>query len=123
MSVATASSQPGEIETARKEVEAALVQKALEDADFRGRLVRDPQSALKELLGFNPIPNYTIRVIEEQPGEVVLVLPRPLEIDELPDELLDLAAGGTTTALIATLYSGTILLGARVASVAKKCER
>ncbi|MEH0071908.1 hypothetical protein V6L77_18980 [Pannonibacter sp. Pt2-lr] len=36
MSVATASSQPGEIETARKEVEAALVQKALEDADFRG---------------------------------------------------------------------------------------
>lgn len=123
MSVATASSQPGEIETARKEVEAALVQKALEDADFRGRLVRDPQSALKELLGFNPIPNYTIRVIEEQPGEVVLVLPRPLEIDELPDELLDLAAGGTTTALMATLYSGTILLGARVASVAKKCER
>ena len=123
MSVATASSQPGEIETARKEVEAALVQKALEDADFRARLVRDPQSALKELLGFNPIPNYTIRVIEEQPGEVVLVLPRPLEIDELPDELLDLAAGGTTTALIATLYSGTILLGARVASVAKKCER
>ncbi|WP_186393943.1 MULTISPECIES: NHLP leader peptide family RiPP precursor [unclassified Pannonibacter] len=123
MSVATASSQPGEIETARKEVEAALVQKALEDADFRGRLVRDPQSVLKELLGFNPIPNYTIRVIEEQPGEVVLVLPRPLEIDELPDELLDLAAGGTTTALIATLYSGTILLGARVASVAKKCER
>lgn len=123
MSVATASSQPGEIETARKEVEAALVQKALEDADFRGRLVRDPQSALKELLGFNPIPNYTIRVIEEQPGEVVLVLPRPLEIDELPDELLDPAAGGTTTALIATVYSGTILLGARVASVAKKCER
>ncbi|MEH0071909.1 hypothetical protein V6L77_18985 [Pannonibacter sp. Pt2-lr] len=53
----------------------------------------------------------------------MLVLPRPLEIDELPDELLDLAAGGTTTALIATLYSGTILLGARVASVAKKCER
>ncbi|WP_430512893.1 NHLP leader peptide family RiPP precursor [Pannonibacter phragmitetus] len=94
MSEATTSSRPGEIETARKEVEAALVQKALEDADFRVRLVRDPQGTLKELLGFNPIPGYAIRVIEEQLGEVVLVLPRPLEIDELPDEVLDLAAGG-----------------------------
>ncbi|MFN4167900.1 MAG: NHLP leader peptide family RiPP precursor [Pannonibacter phragmitetus] len=117
MSVATASSQPGEIETARKEVEAALVQKALEDADFRGRLVRDPQSALKELLGFNPVAGYAIRVIEEQPGEAVLVLPRPLEIDELPDEMLDLAAGGMVPGLTIKTLAST------VAIVAKKCER
>lgn len=81
------------------------------------RLVRDPQGALKELLGFNPIPGYAIRVIEEQPGEVVLVLPRPLEIDELPDEVLDLAAGGMIPGLmVKTLASATAI-------VVKKCER
>ncbi len=33
-------------------------------------------------------------MIEEQPGEVILVLPRNIAQDELPDELLDLASGG-----------------------------
>ena len=33
-------------------------------------------------------------VIEEQAGEINIVLPASIEQDELPDELLDLASGG-----------------------------
>lgn len=33
-------------------------------------------------------------MVEEQAGEVVLVLPHHPVIDELPDQLLDLASGG-----------------------------
>lgn len=123
MTAATASVQPDTIDGVRKDIETALVQKAMEDTDFRKLLIRNPQSALKEMLGFNPIPGQTIRVIEEQPGEVVLVLPRPLEIDELPDELLDLAAGGGFSEAIATLNMGAVVFGASIARVAKKCER
>ncbi|MEH0069490.1 hypothetical protein V6L77_02700 [Pannonibacter sp. Pt2-lr] len=34
--------------------------------------------------------------MEEAPGEVVLVLPRSIAQDELPDELLDMASGGVS---------------------------
>ncbi|NBN65091.1 NHLP leader peptide family natural product precursor [Microvirga tunisiensis] len=82
-------------ERARQHVEAAVVEKAMSDAAFRKMLVTAPHQAIRELLGVDPIPNMVIRVIEEQPGEVTLVLPRSIAEDELPDELLDLASGGS----------------------------
>lgn len=79
---------------ARKRVQEALLARAEQDPAFRSVLVTDPRAALKQLLGVDPIPGYRIRVIEEQPGEAILVLPRDIATDELPDELLDLASGG-----------------------------
>lgn len=79
---------------ARAHMEAALVTKASEDAALRALLKSDPHAALKQLLGVDPIPAMKISVIEEGAGEVVLVLPRQIAQDELPDELLDYAAGG-----------------------------
>ncbi|NBN65088.1 NHLP leader peptide family natural product precursor [Microvirga tunisiensis] len=81
--------------TARQNIQRALIEKASEDAAFRQKLIDNPHAALRELIGTDPIPSVTIRVIEEQPGEVTLVLPRNMAEDELPDELLDLASGGT----------------------------
>ncbi|MGY4749026.1 NHLP leader peptide family RiPP precursor [Pannonibacter sp. Q-1] len=78
----------------RQHVEEALLAKAGEDAAFRTLLLSDPRAALKQLLGVDPIPSLKIRVIEEQAGEVTLVLPRKIAQDELPDELLDYASGG-----------------------------
>ncbi|WP_209000163.1 hypothetical protein [Pannonibacter tanglangensis] len=78
----------------RAHVEAAVLTRARQDGDFRALLMTEPHAALRELLGNDPIPGLRIRVIEEPAGEVVLVLPRPIEADELPDELLDYAAGG-----------------------------
>ncbi|KND20816.1 hypothetical protein ADZ37_03265 [Pannonibacter phragmitetus] len=79
---------------ARQHVEEALLAKAGEDAAFRTLLLSDPRAALKQLLGVDPIPSLKIRIIEEQAGEVTLVLPRAIAQDELPDEILDYAAGG-----------------------------
>ncbi len=82
------------ITQARIHAERALIEQAATDSDFRTLLTSNPHAALKELLGVDPIPSHTIKVVEEQPGEIVLVLPRAIGQDELPDELLDLAAGG-----------------------------
>lgn len=79
---------------ARAHIEAALAGKAASDAAFRELLKGNPHAALRELLGNDPIPSLKITVVEEQAGEVTLVLPRAIAQDELPDEILDYAAGG-----------------------------
>jgi hypothetical protein len=79
---------------ARVHIEAAVIQRATDDPQFRALLLANPHAALKDLLGNDPIPSLTIRVVEEAAGEAVLVLPRQIAEDELPDELLDFAAGG-----------------------------
>lgn len=89
----------------RQHVEQALIAKALSEDDFRTLLKTDPNAALTTLLGGkNPLPNLKINVIEEKSGEVTIVIPAPLVADELPDELLDLASGGTS-------FSSFILFG------------
>ncbi len=79
---------------ARAHIEAALIEKATTDAAFRALLTSNPHAAIRELLGTDPIPSLKITVVEEQAGEVTLVLPRKIAQDELPDELLDYASGG-----------------------------
>lgn len=82
------------LDQARRKLEADLRDAATGDAGFRARLLADPHAAIAEHLGFDPAPGIRIRVIEEGEGEAVLVLPRALGQDELPDALLDLASGG-----------------------------
>ncbi len=82
------------LDKARLLLEVQLRERAAADAAFRARLLSDPHAAVTELLGFDPAPGVTFRVVEEGAGEAVLVLPRALAMDELPDALLDLASGG-----------------------------
>lgn len=82
---------------ARQHIERQLLGRAEADPAFRELLKSNPRAALKNLLGVDPIPTYQIKVIEEQPGEITLVLPRAIAQDELPDELLDMASGGFST--------------------------
>lgn len=83
------------LQAVRAHIEKALIAKAADEEDFRNLLKADPHAALTTLLGRdNPLPNLKINVIEEKSGEVTIVLPAPLQRDELPDELLDLASGG-----------------------------
>lgn len=85
------------LQAVRAHIEQALVAKAVSEGDFRDLLKSDPNAALTQLLGCdNPLPNLKINVVEEKSGEVTIVLPAPLQRDELPDELLDLASGGVS---------------------------
>lgn len=85
------------IQAVRARVQEALVKRAEDNSEFRALLVAQPQAALAQLLGgTNPLPHLKMSVIEEKPGEVIIVLPAPIAVDELPDEMLDLASGGTS---------------------------
>ena len=84
------------IAKAREQVQQSALALAATDPAFRTLLETAPHAALKQLLGVDPIPAFKINVVVEQAGEITLVLPRSITQDELPDELLDLASGGTS---------------------------
>lgn len=79
------------------DVKAALTQVVLtetaRDPAFRAALLRNPEAAIRKHLGLEaPLP-MSVRVIEEQAGEVILALP-VAEADRLSDRQLDTVAGG-----------------------------
>ncbi|HKJ56233.1 MAG TPA: NHLP leader peptide family RiPP precursor [Nitriliruptoraceae bacterium] len=79
----------------RFDIESQLRERAQRDPEFRVRLTEDPRATLADLLGIE-LGEVTVRVIEEQPGEVVVVLPPAAPSTDLTDaELAGVAAGGT----------------------------
>lgn len=78
----------------RADVEDVIRTQAETDAAFRARLIADPRGAIAELFRAEPKADLTFAVVEEQPGEVVLVLPAAQ--DELSLAELDQASGGAT---------------------------
>ena len=52
-----------------------IIDRAGSDPAFRSQLLENPKEAIRDQLKI-PLPgSVTVRVIEEQPGEVILVLP------------------------------------------------
>ena len=68
-----------------------LLAKAQEDADFRGRLVSNPSSALKEAFDLEVPEDFNVVVHEDDARTAHLVLPAS---PELTDVQLQQAAGG-----------------------------
>ena len=83
--------------------EAALRGRATADAAFRASLISDPAAALGGALP----EGLTIRVLEEAPGEVLLVL--PAVSDQLSDMQLDAGSGGADGAPRAGSFWDTLL--------------
>lgn len=79
---------------ARQTLEAALRTRADQDPAFRNMLLTDTKPLLEEIFGAQDVPAFQLRVIEEKPGEVVLVLPAITNADELSERDLDQVAGG-----------------------------
>jgi hypothetical protein len=84
----------------RAEIERTLVQRSMEDEDFRQRLLADPKGAVEQELGTQLPEDVEVRVVEESAQSIYLVLPSasPLvEGEELSDRELEEVAGGQGT--------------------------
>ena len=82
----------------RQEFEKKLIEKAMKDETFRKQLIENPSTTLNIEFGFNPPENVEIKVLEEEPGKIYLVLPftsAESSGDELSDAELRSVAGGS----------------------------
>ena len=78
------------META-KEMEARIVSRAMEDADFRARLLSDPKRAVEQELGVTLPASMSIQVHEEGGEAAHLVLPPD---GKLSESEMETVAGG-----------------------------
>jgi hypothetical protein len=80
-------------------MEQEIINRASHDADFRQRLLDNPKAAIAALLNVVLPPGMKITVLEQQPGQHILVLPPLVPTPEalpLDDLELALVGGGRT---------------------------
>jgi hypothetical protein len=81
----------------RAEMERTLVQRSMEDEDFRRRLLEDPKATVEQELGTQLPEGVQVRVVEESADTIYLVLPFTPAVGEgegLSDQELEAVAGG-----------------------------
>ena len=81
----------------RAEVERTLVQRSLEDEDFRQRLLDDPKGTIEQELGSRLPESVEVRVVQESADTIYLVLPSASAVgegEEISDQELEEVAGG-----------------------------
>ena len=81
----------------RAEVERRLVERSLQDEDFRQRLLDDPKGTLEQELGRGLPEGVRVRAVEESADTIYLVLPSASRVGEggsLSEEELEAVAGG-----------------------------
>jgi hypothetical protein len=82
----------------RAEVERRLVQKSLQDEEFRQRLLDDPKGTLEQELGRGLPEGVQVRAVEETADTIYLVLPSASALGgqggDLSDEALEAVSGG-----------------------------
>lgn len=76
----------------REQIEAHIINKALQDPAFRKELLDDPKTALGKEIGLKASDDFKLQVIEETSNTMCLVLP-PAQ-GELSDMELEAVAGG-----------------------------
>jgi hypothetical protein len=83
----------------RAEVKRRLIQRSLEDEDFRQRLLDDPKGTIEHDLGSRLPESIEVRVVGESAQTIYLVLPsRSADVQggELSDQELEAVAGGAS---------------------------
>jgi Nitrile hydratase, alpha chain len=87
--------------TGRAEMERSIVQRSMEDEDFRQRLLDDPKGTVEQELATQLPEDVEVSVVEESQQTIYLVLPfrsADLPAGELSDQQLEAVAGGKGTA-------------------------
>lgn len=82
------------INDVKTQLQALVAAKAGEDAGFRAAVLADPQAAICRLLAIDSIGGLSIRVVDEKPAEIVLVLPDRSIDGPLTDEQLSQVSAG-----------------------------
>ena len=89
----------------RAELERRLIQRSMEDEDFRRRLLDDPKGTLEQELGGRLPEGVEVRAVQESAQSIYLVLPLASAVGEgggeISDRELGEVAGGSDT----TMYS------------------
>jgi hypothetical protein len=87
--------------SSRAEVERRMINRSMEDEEFRQRLLDDPKGTIEQELGSRLPEGVEVRVLEESAQTIYLVLPSasPLGQGELSDQDLEAVAGGGTWSL------------------------
>ena len=81
----------------RAEIERTLVQRSLQDDSFRQMLLDDPKATVEQELGTQLPEGVEVRVVEESPQSIYLVLPSDSPLgqgEELSGRELERVAGG-----------------------------
>ncbi len=81
----------------RQQFEQSLIEKAMKDPDFRQRLLENPKAVIKEETGVEFPATVNLRILEEDPHTVYLILPfipSQLNENELDETELERIAGG-----------------------------
>jgi hypothetical protein len=82
----------------RAEMERRLVERSLQDDDFRSRLLADPRAAVEQELGVRLPEGMRVEAVEESTDTIYLVLPPTSQAGqptgELSDQELEAVAGG-----------------------------
>jgi Nitrile hydratase, alpha chain len=81
----------------RAEMERRLMKRSLEDEEFRQSLIADPKGTMEQELGSRLPDSIEVRVVEETPEIIYLVLPSASRVGqggELSDRELEDVSGG-----------------------------
>jgi hypothetical protein len=81
----------------RAEMERTIVQRSIEDEEFRQRLLDNPKRTMEQELGGQFSESVEVRVVEESADTIYLVLPSSSPLGEggsLSDQELEAVAGG-----------------------------
>ena len=81
----------------RKQLEQALIEKAMNDEAFRKELIADPKGTIEKVTGMKLPDSFNVKVLEEDALSFYLVLPnntKPETEDELSEAELEMVSGG-----------------------------
>jgi hypothetical protein len=81
----------------RQQIEQKLIEKALKDESFRKQLIENPNATFEAETGMKIPDMFQIKVLEEDPQTVYLVLPQSpdqsIDMELSEDDLISLAGG------------------------------
>ena len=88
-----------------QEAEARIIARATKDPKFREALKKDPVAAIESELGVKSPGGITVKVLEDTPDTIHLVLPPKVPERELSARDLEKVAGGAVASQFQTVYS------------------